>query len=314
MSLVLSVVSIACISMREPANNFWHAAAARITINAVPVPLDPRDPTAKAVGDFHYAGGVVLSSRQADLHELSDIVMTGENRFAAIGDEGISVEGRLVLDKAGQLVGVTDGSLARLTGPDGRPLTAPDADAEGLALLPNGDRLVSFETRPRIWLYPAVGGPRREVPSPPSSGSSNAGMEALTAAPDLADDAYLVGTEDSGETWSCRVTSPCVQGPTVDKPKEFGLVAMNRLPDGRMAYLLRAYDPVRLSRITLKIVHGTTVIGRMDLASPMTVDNFEGMTSVAGANGGRRFYLISDDNGNPSQRTLLLAFDWQSPD
>jgi hypothetical protein len=88
---------------------------------------------------------------------------------------------------------------------------------------------------------------------------------------------------------------------------------MGWLPDGMMAYLLRAYDPVQGSRVTLKIVRGTTVIDRMDMARPMTVDNFEGMTSVSLSDGRRRFYLLSDDNNQESQRTLLLAFDWQPP-
>jgi hypothetical protein len=130
-------------------------------------------------------------------------------------------------------------------------------------------------------------------------------------ATDIAADAYMVGAEDTGETWTCRATASCVKGPTVEKAEEFGLVSMDRFPDGTTAFLLRAYDPVRRNRITLRIQRGTTLIARMDMAPPMTVDNFEGITSVAGAGGGRRFYVLSDDNGRDSQRTLLLAFDWQ---
>jgi hypothetical protein len=50
----------------------------------------------------------------------------------------------------------------------------------------------------------------------------------------------------------------------------------------------------------------------MDLARPATVDNFEGLAAVPRADGGFRFYLLSDDNASATQRTLLLAFDWQS--
>jgi hypothetical protein len=234
---------------------------------------------------------VILRSRQTDLlHELSDIIITGTDRFAAVGDEGVLLEGRLVFDDAGRLVSVADANLTRLIGENGKPLIDSSADAEGLTLLPSGDRLVSFETQPRIWLYPKAGGRPRDVPSPPRvPGRSNAGMEALSAAPEIAVDAYLVGIEDSGETWTCRVTATCVKGPTVDKPKEFGLVSMSRLPGGMTAYVLRTYDPVRRNRITLKILRDTTIIARLDLAPPMTVDNFEGMTSVTGAGGRRRF-------------------------
>jgi hypothetical protein len=137
-------------------------------------------------------------------------------------------------------------------------------------------------------------------------------MEAVTAMPDVADDAYMVGAEASGETWICRVTAAaCVEGPTVPKPEEFGLVSLDRLPGGLTAYLLRAYDAVRGNRVTLTIHREGSEVARMDLAQPMTVDNLEGLTSTPGANGRRRFYLISDDNTRSTQRTLLLAFDWQ---
>jgi hypothetical protein len=288
------------------------AALGPIAIDTVAVPLNPQDPAQNSVGEFRYAGGIALSSRQTDsLHELSDIAMTGPDQFVAIGDEGILLEGRVVLDAGGRLIGITEAHLARLLGPNGRPLADPNADAEGIAVLANGDRLVSFETRSRIWRYPRNGGPPRAVPSPRIPLRTNEGMEALTADPDAGGDAYIVGAEDTGETWNCRVTTRCIKGLTVDKPMEFGLVAMNRLPADVSAYLLRAYDPVRRSRITLRIMRKAAVVAHMELAVPLTVDNFEGMTSVARTSGDRRFYLLSDDNNRTTQRTLLLAFDWQ---
>ncbi len=36
----------------------------------------------------------------------------------------------------------------------GARLTDTEADAEGLDILPDGDRLVSFERNHRLWLYP----------------------------------------------------------------------------------------------------------------------------------------------------------------
>jgi hypothetical protein len=52
-----------------------------------------------------------------------------------------------------------------------------------------------------------------------------------------------------------------------------------------------------------------------EIRPPMTVDNFEGLAVVPAAPGpdsALRFYLLSDDNApSRTQRTLLLAFDWQ---
>jgi hypothetical protein len=50
---------------------------------------------------------------------------------------------------------------------------------------------------------------------------------------------------------------------------------------------------------------------RSDLAPPLTQDNFEGLAAVPRPEG-TRFYLLADDNALATQRTLLLAFDWQS--
>lgn len=285
-----------------------------ININAVPVPLDPTDPSKTAIGDFSYAGGLELASLQTDrLHGLSDLVVTGTGRLTAVGDEGILLEARLVLDRAERLVGIADARVTLLAGEDGKPLPSKeDADAEGLAQLAGGDRLVSFERRHRVWLYPASGAPPRPVPSPAVSFPPNGGMEALAADPDAGPDAYVVGAEETGETWTCRLsTSACAAGPTIDKPDEFGLVAITRLPDRRTAVLLRAFDRVRGNRITLKILQSAAVIGQMDMARPMTIDNFEGLAAVPRPGGRVRFYLLSDDNFSTTQRTLLLAFDWQ---
>jgi hypothetical protein len=278
------------------------------------VPLNPQNPSQVAIGDFLYAGGLELTSRQTDrLHGLSDLFVTGTDRITAVGDEGILLDARLILDGAERLVGVTDARLTPLTGEDGQPLRGKeDADAEGLTQLPSGDRLVSFERRHRIWLYPAAGGPPRRVPAPEVPFPANEGMEALAADPEAGADAYVVGAERSGDTWTCRLSSTtCIKGPSVDKREEFGLVAISRLPRMQTAYLLRAFDAARGSRVTLKIVRSTTLVAQMDMARPMTIDNFEGLAAVPRPDGRIRFYLISDDNGSASQRTLLLAFDWR---
>jgi hypothetical protein len=46
----------------------------------------------------------------------------------------------------------------------------------------------------------------------------------------------------------------------------------------------------------------------MELKLPGTTDNFEGVAAER-RDGATRLYILSDDNSNPMQRTLLLAFD-----
>jgi hypothetical protein len=99
----------------------------------------------------------------------------------------------------------------------------------------------------------------------------------------------------------------------------FGLVAARRLPEGRTAWLLRAFNPVTRSVIDLRITdQAGRVVDQQELRGPLTVDNFEGLAAVPAPSASKgdgtiRFYLISDDNFSSSQRTLLLAFDWKPP-
>lgn len=290
------------------------AAGPGITIAAAAAPLNPADPAQDRVGDFHYAGGLALSSADtARFHGLSDLAIRNGVDLTAVSDEGDLIKARLVLDKAGRLVGLTDGRVSALADLDGKPLQGKlESDSEGMALLANGDMLVSFEQRHRIWLYPANGGPPREAPAPDASFPANGGMEALAPDPAGGPDAYVAGGEDSGQTWTCRVSTACTPGPVIAKPPEFGLVAVTRLPQQRTAWLLRAWDPVRGSRVALTIQDDKGgEVARLDLAKPLTVDNFEAIAAVPAKDGSVRFYLLSDDNFQSIQRTLLLAFDWK---
>jgi len=192
--LVTGIVVSAIGVRTAPQPNTGAAISGRpVRIDAVAVPLNPRNPAQKTIGDFVYAGGLMLSSLQSkQLHGLSDIEVAGTDRLNAVGDMGILLEARLVFDRTGRLTGLTNARITALTGEDGKPLLRKsDADAEGLALFPNGDRLVSFERRDRIWLDPAGGGPPRPAPSPEVAFPSNGGMEGLGLDPDDGVDAYV---------------------------------------------------------------------------------------------------------------------------
>jgi hypothetical protein len=134
----------------------------------------------------------------------------------------------------------------------------------------------------------------------------------LSADPARGPDAWLAGGEESGEIWTCTLRTPCQSLGTLPKPFEFGLVAVTPLPDGGLAYMIRAWDPLRGARIALILRNAAGAeVGRLELARPLTTDNFEGVDVLPGKDGGLRFLLASDDNFSTEQRTLLLAFDWK---
>ncbi|MBU4435060.1 MAG: esterase-like activity of phytase family protein [Alphaproteobacteria bacterium] len=298
-----------------------------ITLRTTPVPLDAANPAKTALdGGFVYAGGVVVTSDQTSrLHGLSDLAIGADNTLLAISDDGDSFQARLRLDEAGRLVGLSDGKLEPLLGLDGQPLKGKQqGDAEGQAILANGDRLISFERDHRIWLYPAAGpgtwGTPRVAPKPATVFPDNEGMEALAAYPFAGPDAYLVGGEE-GEVWLCRLSTACQSTAPQQGPDfTWGLTAMAAFNGQAIATLHRGYDPVRGARAILRFIADPMApaakqrqTASLHIDGSTTRDNFEGVALSRSPSGTTRLYIISDDNFSDTQRTLLMAFDWTPP-
>jgi hypothetical protein len=75
--------------------------------------------------------------------------------------------------------------------PDGTPYDGTTADNEGLAVLPDGDFLVSSETEPSIRIFGRDGGQKSSLPvparfavTPAGEATANATLEGLTISPD----------------------------------------------------------------------------------------------------------------------------------
>lgn len=311
--IALTVLATACADRSTRATGPVQAGP-WVTVVAEPVAADPTRPDRTEFGRFRYAGGLALAATDSNrLHGLSDIRIVKDDQILGVTDEGDLFEARLRLDGQGRLAGIDRARITPLPGESGGPLGGKlEADAEGLAILKDGARLVSFEQRHRILLYPANGRPPRPVNRPDAAFPPNGGLEALSADPARGPDAWLAGGEESGELWSCTLKTPCRSLGTLPKPFEFGLVAVTPLPDGGLAYMIRAWDPLRGSRIALVLRNAAGVeVDRLELGRPLTTDNFEGFDVLPGKDGALRFILASDDNFSTEQRTLLLAFDWK---
>lgn len=293
---------------------------------AIAVEARPAEPTQTVFGAFAFAGGLVLTSPQTSrLHGLSDMVIGPGAVLTAVSDSGGDlVRMRVVLDGAGRLAGVDSASLSDQANEAGQPLGGPEGDAEGLAVLANGDRLVSFEQVPRILLYPAAAGPPRRAPSPDDIKGGNDGMEALGADPDAGPDAYIVGEEYTGRTWTCRISTRCMPGPTIALEAPQAITSVKPLSGGRRAWLIRAFhyvgtysvQRVRITDRSGAVLDELVLDSRQvrDRITPQSafVDNFESLAAEERPDGSVRFYLLSDDNlGANGQRTLLVAFDWR---
>ena len=295
-----------------------------VAVTTRAVPINPENPSQREVGRFTYAGGLELTTAAGvRFGGLSDLDVDDKGRVLSVTDEGAWISTGLILDEGERLTGIAGVTSAPLAGLDGEPLRdKAAADAEGLASMPNGDRLVSFEREHRIWRYPSGGGRPVTVPTPPTADLPlNSGMEGLTSAPPLGDDVYLVGSE-GGKVWLCRLTTACREtalGSFV--PESFGLTALAVSPDGSvLALATRAFEPSRGVRVRVRLLPRTALddsaappLDELILEAPLTRDNVEGLALRRGRNGGLRLYLLSDNNFSDTQHTYLLAFDWTAP-
>jgi hypothetical protein len=271
------------------------------------------------IGRFTYAGGLELRAAGGiPLGGLSDIAFLSGDRFAAVADEGGQLLfGRLVVDPSGRLVGVADVEAKQLLDADRKPLVEKVAsDAEGLAALAGGDWLVSFERRHRIWLYPARGGAPTAAPMPQASFPDNEGVEALAAYPTAGRDAYLVGAEQSGQMWLCRLSGACREtSPRAPPADGFGLTAIATYGRRSVALLYRAFEPEIGNTIVVRLIDdpmtNAPIVNELTLRAPLTRDNFEGLAAVMSTGGALRLFLLSDDNFSETQHTYLMAFDWK---
>jgi hypothetical protein len=262
-----------------------------------------------------FAGGVQIIAPPGDrLHGLSDLKVA-DGDMVAVTDAGDLVRGRLMFDRRGRLAGLSDLRLRGLTAADGSAFpTKADGDAESVAITAGGELVVGFEQTPRLWSY----GPLNAVsdrPSPlavPPIAPGNDGLEALAAG-----SGGLRAAAEVGGVWDCtparclEIMPPPANPPAVS---DWRVTGMDRDPTGDGWFVVeRLYREPFDMRARLRRMEPSGELGPVlaSLSLPSATDNFEGVAAVAGASG-TRLYILSDDNDNPRQRTLLLAFDVES--
>ncbi|VXC07458.1 esterase-like activity of phytase family protein [Brevundimonas sp. G8] len=261
-----------------------------------------------------FAGGLqLIAAPTSPLHSLSDLKLTGDGGFVTVSDAGDLVRGDIRLDASGRLIGLDHFRSRRLTLEDGSAIAdKQDGDAEGLVLTPSGDLLVSFERRHRIWNYgPLSALKTRPTPmqAPDFAFTENDGMEGLAVAPN----GWRVSGE-AGGVWDCsaaRCTVVMAPPETPIPDSEYRITGLDRDPSGDgwfvVQRLYRAPIDMR-ARVRRMAPDGTLGPILIELKLPGTTDNFEGIAAET-RRGKTRLYILSDDNFNPAQRTLMLAFD-----
>ena len=278
---------------------------------------------------LRFDSGLALRSGDADFGGLSGLSIGADGTsLIAVTDRGHWLSARLLRDRAGRLRGLAEARLVRMRNADGRPVSTANRthDAEALARMANGDLLVAFERRNRILIYPAGPGmlearPRRFGFRARVGRFRNArGLEALAV---LSDGTVLVLEENKRKNnanflgWRVRPdtrTPTIVDYATLDPYKPVG---MTRLDNGDVLVLERRFSMlggfssrvVRLSAAS--VLNDTPLAGAREIArleAPGLAENFEAIAAHPTGGGRHAVYLLSDDNFNFLQRTVLLHF------
>lgn len=291
----------------------WSVPARPVT-----VPPLPQGHVLEALGGLELDRGAIGFGGFSGLHLDDDL------RLTAVSDLARWMTARLVLREDGRPSGLADLRTGKLRDGAGRPLARGYAgDAEGLARLADGSWLVSFERWHRLRSFRSIQGPGFYVETPPGLEKAplNGGVEALAV---LANGDWLIVTESMSGGTDPRLRQAWLGKPGAWKPvlyrgsEGFDPVDATALPDGgafileRKFSLLRGFGGrvVRLSAAQVRGAEpGAVLEGEeiLSLSSPLPTENYEAI-ATARCRGRTVLAILSDDNENMLQRSLLLLF------
>jgi len=228
----------------------------------------------------------------------------------------------MIQNADGKLMDLVDWQIAPILTPAKVAVTGSLVDAEALSRAQDGAFLVAFEGMHRIWRYDPPPHTFESTPMPIpvpaelSRAPSNGGLEGLTALPDgqlLALTEELANPDGSVKGW--LLDGNQFAELSYLPAKGFRIADCAALKNGDVLVLERRYVPLGVFSTRLTRVDGATIqpgaklTGRelLKIVYPLVVENFEGV-AVQETVKGTMIYLVSDDNYNPFQETLLLQF------
>jgi hypothetical protein len=315
---VLSLLSLLSCSPHTAAQT----AVTPPLVELIPITLDFRDPQKREFGRLTFLNGFQLRSRDPRFGGLSGLTIA-DGKLYSVSDRGYWISAQMNFDGDGRLTDLTDWNIQPILSTNGTPVAGALYDAEALTRALDGSLLVAFEGIHRIWRYaqPAAtfDSLPLPVPVPPelANAPSNGGLESITVLPDgriLAFTEEFANPDGSFKGWLLKDG----QFAELSYLPSAGFQASDcaALKNGDVIVIERRYVPLAILYARLKLVKATDIrpgaklVGEelLRLEYPLEIDNFEGVAVQEDPIKGTTIYLVSDDNYNPFQRTLLLQF------
>jgi hypothetical protein len=290
--------------------------------------FDNRDRDIRRFGKLEFRGGLELKSAAKDFGGISSLrVEPDGSRFLALTDRGRWLRGRITYSGTAPS-GVAGLEIAPMLASDGKTLSAHGmGDTESLAG-DGGTVYAGVERKHGILKYDfARNGVRARgtlVPAPDEFKTFpfNEGIEALAVMPkgSAYPGALLAITEAAldaaGNIKAFVLGESNPVAFSVKRMDDFSVTDCAFLPSGDLLILERRYSvlrgaAVRIRRIAASHIRpGAVVTGEQLLFGDVNhqVDNYEALGVHRTAAGETVLTIVSDDNFNPLQRTLLMQF------
>jgi hypothetical protein len=283
-----------------------------------PLDLDPAHPGQRRVGELIFLAAWELGSGNEDFGGISALAALPGGRFVGVSDAGTLIGFGLTSDDR------TDRPfIAPLPDSEGPDKSYKDRDSEGIVYDPaSGQFWVSYEAKHAIRRFSRsfarMTGVRKL--SGRYQWPDNKGFEALIRLTDGRFVAIGENLEDGMHEGLLFSGDPVEAGTTVSgfdyrPPGGYRVTDGTMLPDGRLLVLNRKISfpqgfAAKLAIVDVaEITRNAVVSGDVHatLAAPLLVDNMEGI-AITQDNGGTIVWLVSDNNFNIWQRTLLMKF------
>lgn len=324
-SLILSALaSLFWLLVAEP------AGAEPVTVRSAVLELNPTAPAEARpetkLGRLEYLGGLILAGSDRGFGGYSGITVDADGAgLWAIADTGHWLRLELRRNEAGLPIDVIAAQILPLRDASGVAVTRKTlSDAESLRRLPDGRWLVSFERAHRLWIFDMPGGAATATLQAPDSIAQqpeNGGIEAVAAFANgdlllFSEDMPALNDGDGSAAWLWRAGAwRDLAWPARDGFKPTDAVALD---NGDVVVLERFYLPLigpkaRLQRIPAASLDAGKLQPELlaEWAAPYSVDNMEALDVRRMSDGSRWLYVMSDDNQNALQRTLLMVFRYQ---